>query len=318
MGHTHEHDKSSYYLEQLCLIAVGAALGGGGIYLWATNSLENLLVSLFQLMTMIGGVCLMAIVVVRAISLWQSAGAAEFDHHHDHDCGHDHDHGHVHDHTHLHGHDHDHEHAHDCGHDHTHESGSSEAPAEVHSHGHDHSWNPVRFVILLLPLVLLILGMPGKGFNKTYAEAKAREEARNQRYQMPTEAGLVSVQDKGGDLINLQFKELEDAAGNEGLRDFYEGKRGKIKGIFAPAADEHMCTLIRFKITCCTADAVPLKLVIVSPESLRSIPSAQWVNVSGQIQFRKRPGRDNYLPVLQLASAKDIELVDPDPNPFIQ
>jgi uncharacterized membrane protein YcgQ (UPF0703/DUF1980 family) len=128
----------------------------------------------------------------------------------------------------------------------------------------------------------------------------------------------VTVQDKGGDLINLQFKELDEAAGNESLRDFYEGKRGRIKGMFAPTANEHVCTLMRFKMTCCAADAIALKVWILSPESLRNIPNTQWVNVTGQIQFRKRAGREDYMPVLQLASASDVVPVEPDPNPFIQ
>jgi hypothetical protein len=90
VSHTHEHSDSNYYLEQLCLIAIGAALGGGGVYLWATSSLDNLLVSLFQVMTLIGGLCLLGIVVVRGLSLWESVKSRGSVAEHNHDRDHNH------------------------------------------------------------------------------------------------------------------------------------------------------------------------------------------------------------------------------------
>jgi hypothetical protein len=326
MAHTHDHHGSAYTLEQLCLIAIGGALGCGVIVLVATNSLNNLLVNLFQWMGVVGGGLLLAIVVIRAVTLWQGrsrAASACCDHDHDHEHTHDHEHSHDHDHEHHH-HDHDHDHAHDHDHDHAHDHDHDHAHAHGDDHGHDHSWNPVRYVILLLPVLLMLWGMPSTEFNKQYAQAKIKEEAGKQQHQQPTENTLLNIKDKGGDLINLGFKELEEASYTEAMRDFYEGKRGLVKGQFAPSVDDKVFTLVRFKITCCAADAVPMKVVIVSPESWRQmetpIQPLQWVDVTGQIQFRPKQGRDRteYIPVLQLSSINDAVPVDAPANPFIQ
>jgi uncharacterized membrane protein YcgQ (UPF0703/DUF1980 family) len=84
--------------------------------------------------------------------------------------------------------------------------------------------------------------------------------------------------------------------------------------------NEKMFTLVRFKITCCAADAVPLNLAIISPESISKFKQLEWVRVEGQIQFRKRRDKaDEYLPVLQLESRDDIkELDSPPANPYLQ
>jgi hypothetical protein len=124
--------------------------------------------------------------------------------------------------------------------------------------------------------------------------------------------------------VSLQFKELERAAYSPATRRYYEGKFGKITGQFVASPNPRVFGLARFKITCCAADAIPLNVMIMldpqSGETLQGqIPQLQWVEVKGQIQFRKRPDRDEYASVLLVRSLKDdVHPVDPDPTPFIQ
>jgi hypothetical protein len=158
MAHSHSHSQNDavYYIEQLCTLGICAMLGGVTVMLYYQNLLKFILAPKFFLPVLWGGYTLLALVVLRAISLWTSTGkVANNNHNHDHDhsdcahhaCGHEHEHGHDHHHDHAHTHDHAHNHDHD--------------------HGHDHGWNPWRYTILLLPIVLYFLNLPNAGFGAT-------------------------------------------------------------------------------------------------------------------------------------------------------
>jgi hypothetical protein len=211
MAHVHDADNDAYYLDQLCLIGICAAFAGVclSLYFWQTEMLALLLAPQFHLFVLLSGVGLLGLVVVRSVTLWRQAGAraqmAGHDHHHHHDhdhehCGHDHSHEHhitadphtagaadfrpgsshghehhitadPHGHTHAaaphghvhHHHDHDHDHGHAHGHD--------------HDHGHDHSWAPWRYVVLLIPIMLFLLGLPNRGLTVQAAHLDTTREA---------------------------------------------------------------------------------------------------------------------------------------------
>jgi hypothetical protein len=167
MAHTHDTDNDAYYLDQLCLVGICAAFAGVclALYFWQTEMLALLLAPQFHLFVLLSGVGLLALVVIRSVTLWREAGARaqaanHAHHHHDHAHEHhhdDHDHehcGHTHDHAHAHGVPHEHAHHH---HDHDHGHG------HAHDHGHDHSWAPWRYVVLLIPIMLFLLGLPNRG-----------------------------------------------------------------------------------------------------------------------------------------------------------
>jgi hypothetical protein len=125
------------------------------------------------------GVTLLVIVLLRAAVLWREVGKKQAAHaHHHHDHGHDHHHhegcGHDHAHHHEHGaacdHDHDHHHEHVQPAEAATGVGTlaMAAPA-VHTHtlghshdDHDHGWAPWRYVVLLVPMMLFLLGLPSK------------------------------------------------------------------------------------------------------------------------------------------------------------
>jgi hypothetical protein len=160
--HTHSHDDRAYYLEQLCTIGTCGALGVVAILMYRWQWL-GILAEAFHLPVLLGGIALLVIVAIRAVALWKAVGARAAHEHHPHEQEHehcDHDHGHEHcDHDHEHGHDHaQHHHHHDHGH------------AHAHEHDHDHGWAPVRYIVLLLPVTLFLLGMPNQRFIQQFQD----------------------------------------------------------------------------------------------------------------------------------------------------
>src|SRR5438552_5006317 len=148
----HHHDLSAYYTEQLCTIAFCGAFGGIAVAVYATGLINNVLAAgILHYSLLAGGIALLVLVVLRAVALWFSVGEAGPDHHHDHGdscCGHDHEHEHAVT-TATHGlplvtdTGHEHHHEHDHSHSHSHDG-----------HDHDHSWAPVRYIVLLVPVLL--------------------------------------------------------------------------------------------------------------------------------------------------------------------
>jgi hypothetical protein len=305
-AHHHEHDKRTFYLEQLCTIATAGLLGGIGVLMWlatrqtdpgrtSRSMLALLLAPKLYWTVVAGGSALLVLVVLRAVTLWWTAPRPAT-HTHNHDHAHSHVHGHEHHHhdhkgAGAHDHDHDHEHA-DC--------------ADGCGHDHAHGWVPVRYLVLMLPIVLFFLGLPNEGFLDTKSLGARDFDSR-----------MVQVKDRG-EAVGLGFTELEQAAYTKEARDYWEGKTGTLKGQMAHSGDEHTFSLVRYRITCCAADAMPAKVLIVCRDSVTDIPSNQWVAVKGQIQFRKRTGHDEYVAVLYVPSRDNIEPVPPDPDYYLQ
>ncbi|HYV39194.1 MAG TPA: hypothetical protein VE988_26135, partial [Gemmataceae bacterium] len=189
--HDHSHDTDTYYLDQLCMVGITGAFAGIclTLYFFNTDMLKLLLQDDFHPLILAAGVTLLIVTLVRAAVLWRAAGkksaAHVHDHaheHHHHDHAHDHhDHAHCdhdHHHEHVEAHDHHHHHGEACGHDHHHEHiqpavatyHSPALPMVAHDHGHahdsddghDHGWAPWRYVVLLVPMMLFLLGLPNK------------------------------------------------------------------------------------------------------------------------------------------------------------
>jgi hypothetical protein len=192
--HHHDHETDAYFLDQLCLVGVSGAFALICItlYFWQTAMLKLLLAPQFHDAVLLSGVALGVLVLARAVVLWRMAGTRRphaHDHHHHHD--HDHtDHHHHHDHAHSHSHEHDHghfpndvHHGHATGetheHDHVHASHGPHGHEHCHDHDHDHSWAPWRYVVLLIPIALYLLGQPDEPptGRDTSQGAAAREAA---------------------------------------------------------------------------------------------------------------------------------------------
>jgi WD40 repeat protein len=123
----------------------------------------------------------------------------------------------------------------------------------------------------------------------------------------------------GGKALALDFKELEQKAATPEGRRYYDGKTGRIKGQYRPGENNKTFSLVRFKIQCCAADAIPLNVKINTQDEVPSdIKPLDWVEVEGLIQFGT--GRNGSAPILGVpAPSKDhIRKIPPDPNPYLQ
>jgi hypothetical protein len=355
-GHGQGHDHGSHYIDQLCTVAVSGALGMIAIVLFLQDSLTILAPFfryavfwggvLLLVMTAIRGVTLW-----QEVGRPKPAQPPNHDHdhahdhHHDHDCGHDHKHGPGCDHD----HDHDHDHAPAAGSLSLPVVASTPAPAAApaaeqghgHAHGddgHSHGWAPVRYAVLLLPIALFFMGLPNAdptnpvSFNKVYNDCVVQRAVGDLPSlvgvwffgQTPSNDGVQldfasgdGEKTKRGEVTGLGFKELAQGAADPNSRPYYEGKTVSLKGQFVrPSSDRKQFSLVRMKMTCCAADAVPLNAVIESPDPVGDIPNLQWVEVTGVVHFRELKKSKLILPVVQLESPADVVLTKPDLSPL--
>lgn len=307
MAHDHHHPGESlrdYFVEQLLTIFVVGAFGAVAILLYNSGKLELILAPQFHKPVLIGGIALVALVVVRAIAVWREAGQAQahahdhhaHDHHHHHEHGPDCDHSHDHKHDHVHGPDCDHSHDHDHAHSHAHDHHGHDHSAEDHGHSHDLAWVFARMMILFFPVALFLIGVPSKGYSRAYLERMLGSET-----AIGSDLGDVSARDG----LVMSFNDLNDAASNEAKREAFQGQTAILEGLFKRLGDKEF-TLYRLRMACCGPDAVPLKVRIVTPYPLSNIPPDDWVRVEGQIQFVRIPNSDppRFVPVVKADNAK--------------
>jgi hypothetical protein len=142
--------------------------------------------------------------------------------------------------------------------------------------------------------------------------------------------------------IGVSFTELQRAPASQDTRDYYEGKTVRVKGEYLPG-NEHMFTLVRYKMNCCARDAVPLSAIILidpksettlrKPKDYSTAMRGKWVQVVGQCQFQQRPDQANTWTTLIVLrpdaehplfdeSGKDeralIKLTQPDASYYLQ
>lgn len=312
MAHSHEHahDPGSYYVEQLCTIGICGALGGVAVMLYVRGLLSLLIIPIYHIPVMAGGAVLLAVVVLRAISVWSAAGALKGGHVHGPDC--DHGHGHAHGTTEV------------CDHTHGHGHAHGQANVHAHAHGeaveHDHSWAPWRYVVLLLPVVLYFLNLPNEGFIPSLELGNIQVEA----------GGDITGNADGRDL-KIGFLELERASFTREQREFYEGGRVTLEGVFVPHNGGKSFGLVRYKMNCCAADSIPLSAVtmmdpkaVPEDEKLPEGLSGKWVRVTGIVQFRQRADRPGaFVTVVYISpekgqTVKDLLVPISQPaNPFL-
>jgi hypothetical protein len=161
-----------------------------------------------------------------------------------------------------------------------------------------------------VPLLLFLLNLLNHGYSQ--------EELRRLMKGSPLEDNRsFFLPAKNGGPVPLDLAVLQRALYNEEQREQLEGHTGRIKGLFVPAEDPREGTVVRFKLICCAADVLPLRVQLVSPAPITQVEAEQWVEVTGQVQFRKLRDRDELVPVLQLRTPADVVAVDPDPRPFL-
>jgi hypothetical protein len=302
----HDHGAGEYYLNQLLLVFICGVFAVVGILLYQTLTNNNggmiskLLAPKFQLPVLIGGIGLLAVVLVRGVCLWQSAGERH-DHHHGHShAHHDHHHGHDHkpgekcdhpDHNHEHCDEPDHVHTEACGH-HPPGHDHGDHSAEDHDHGNVY-W---RVVVLGFPIFLFLMGVPSKGFSARWiAEFLGEEEAL--RYNK-----LLVAEDTSKQPL-YDFKSLNEMSKNESARQSLTGTRAMLKGQFAPAGEKEF-SLVFLSMVCCATDNEPLRARILVQNASQIAPfkqqAYQWVQTSGIISEFVQSSKGDWVAIIQI------------------
>lgn len=264
-GHSN-HGHGQLQTEILMQAILCGCLGLVGVFLYWGKKVEIILATKFHLWLLAGSITLIILAFLRIISVWRltTAGKAmdagccnHGDHHHAHqNCDHS---------------DHNHN-------DHAHETPGCGDHGAGCDHGHSHAYEPVKAVVLMIPVGLFLLNLPNSSFAAVQALDLNQVEISS------------NVADRGTE-NNVSFLQLERAAQREEARQLYEGKTVALVGQFE-GNDEKKFTLIRFKMNCCAADAVPLKgAMFVDPKAPAKIDhkvwNKKWVKVKGQVQFIK-------------------------------
>lgn len=189
---------------------------------------------------------------------------------------------------------------------------------------------------MLVPIILFLLGLPNKGPSVRASDTNidvARDvtpEAMASTAVLAMGPGgwnqllladwhgriLAASEGLGGEVTNIDFKTLENAAYEPERRRLWQGKAVRVRGQFAPnTRNDRVFNLARFSIQCCAADAVQLNVIIISKESLASIQAGQWVEVTGKVEFRERDGK--YYTLMIIPGKKALKATAPDANPYI-
>ncbi len=289
--HSHAPAEDPYYLDQLCLVGVSGAFGliCLALYFWQKPMLQLMLRRQFHIYVVGSGVVLVLFAVVRAGVLWIQVGKAAQEHPAaTESCGDG------------------------CGHEH-------HADHHEHAHAdHEHSWAPWRYVLLLVPIVLFLMGLPNEmmgtapppadvsSVNQDRAIALASSVALGPSWaQAGLLVGLVSEREAGvADPID--FLTLESLAYQENNRKDWRGKNVWVKGQFAPdPTNSCLFYLVRYRIQCCYADRVALNVPMLSQESILHVRPDNWVKVTGKVDFYN--DAKGYHTLLRVNSSKNVE-----------
>ena len=291
----------------------------------------------FEDLVAAGGVLLGILVLLKLRDLLLGGGHAHH-HHHSHDEGHDHDypvhdHGHAH-HHHVHDHDH-HHHSHDDGHTHHHH-----AHDDVHDHDHhqphhsadhsdpdehsvdcDHGVSLWRYAVLTFPLILLLGGLTPEGLSADVFERRMSRDQRNAIVAIDATAipGEVGGQ---GRIVERSVLDLEEAARNTSKRQEWQSTtdpiRVRVIGQYIPDPRfKDRYRVMRIKITCCAADAVPHGVTVVGLPG-PAWEYGDWLEITGPVRFVEVTGErsSQFFPVVYAQTAQ--KLPQPPTDLYLQ
>ncbi|MEU0883272.1 TIGR03943 family protein [Lentzea sp. NPDC005914] len=176
----------------------------------------------------------------------------------------------------------------------------SEAGSDSDSgHDHSHSHSSRSTWLMLLPVLAVFLISPpalGGDVVSSSADTNQTQRSRNLLGNLPS-----------GDVIPLSMTEFvtRTAWDESGTLD---GRRVKLTG-FLTRADGNTF-VARLAISCCAADARPLKVRLTG--DVPSLPDEQWVEVSGKVVPKSANEKNSWVPSFTVESSTSVaEPVEP-------
>ncbi|MFD9704311.1 TIGR03943 family putative permease subunit [Lentzea sp. NPDC059081] len=169
--------------------------------------------------------------------------------------------------------------------------------AAADDHGHSHSSRSTW--LMLLPVMAVFLISPpalGGDVVNSAADTNQTQRARNLLGDLPS-----------GDVIPLSMTEFvtRTAWDESGTLD---GRRVKLTGFLLRADGGTFAA--RLAISCCAADARPLKVRLTG--DVPSLPDEQWVEVTGQVVPKSASEKNSWVPTFTVESFNPVaEPVEP-------
>ncbi len=163
--------------------------------------------------------------------------------------------------------------------------------AEEHDHEHSHSSRSTW--LMLLPVLAVFLVSPpalGGDVVSSAADTNQTQRARNLLGELPA-----------GDVIPLSMTEFvtRTAWDESGTLD---NRRVKLTGFLTRAEGDTF--VARLAISCCAADARPLKVKLIG--DVPSLPDEQWVEVTGQVVPKSANEQNSWVPNFTVESADTV------------
>ncbi|GHH59930.1 TIGR03943 family putative permease subunit [Lentzea cavernae] len=165
--------------------------------------------------------------------------------------------------------------------------------------GHEHSHSSRSTWLMLLPVLAVFLISPpalGGDVVNSAADTNQTQRSRNLLGELPS-----------GDVIPLSMTEFvtRTAWDESGTLD---GRRVKLTGFLLRADGETY--VARLAISCCAADARPLKVKVIG--DVPALPDEQWVEVTGQVVPKSANEKNSWVPSFTVESFTPVaEPVEP-------
>ena len=173
--------------------------------------------------------------------------------------------------------------------------------AAPHSHddGHGHSHGAARSAwMLLMPVLAIFLIAPPALGADSVNRAGGRTVASEQRQDQVIKTKFPPL--PAGSVVPMRMADVATRAAWDSTNSL-NGRNLELTGfVVHDAAGVYVARLV---ITCCAADAMPVKARMVGTEGLAD---DEWVTVTGKVRPDSAVQADNYVPVFDVATMKKI------------
>jgi len=172
-------------------------------------------------------------------------------------------------------------------HDHPHDDG----------HGHSHGAARSAWMLLMPVLAIFLIAPPALGADSVN-RAGGRTVASEQRQDQVIKTKFPPL--PAGSVVPMRMADVATRAAWDATNSL-NGRTLELTGfVVHDAAGVYVARLV---ITCCAADAMPVKARLVGAEGLAD---DQWITVTGQVRPDSAVQADNYVPVFDTTSVKKI------------
>ncbi len=187
----------------------------------------------------------------------------------------------------------------DATHDHPVAPDREVAPAHSHDDGHGHAHGAARSAwMLLMPVLAIFLIAPPALGADSVNRAGGRTVASEQRQDQVIKTKFPPL--PAGSVVPMRMADVATRAAWDSTNSL-NGRTLELTGfVVHDAAGVYVARLV---ITCCAADAMPVKARL---DGVEGLADDEWITVTGQVRPNSAVQADNYVPVFDATTVKKI------------